>query len=118
MATCNPEGGDYSVTPMDDAMITRMMHVTMVFDAKVWGKWATQNEVDERGIDFVLTYPETVTGKRTTPRTLTQFFRQTKGIKDLKEDEELVRVLGESALDSSTVTAFISFIRDGLQKLI
>lgn len=118
VATCNPEGGDYSVTPMDDAMITRMMHVTMVFDAKVWGKWATQNEVDERGIDFVLTYPETVTGKRTTPRTLTQFFRQTKGIKDLKEDEELVRVLGESALDSSTVTAFISFIRDGLQKLI
>lgn len=118
VATANPEGGDYSVTPMDDAMLTRMMHVTMVFDAKTWGKWAMQNGVDERGIDFVLTYPETVTGKRTTPRTLTQFFYQTKGIVDLKEKEELVRVLGESALDSSTVTAFISFIRDGLQKLI
>ena len=91
-----------------------MMHVTMVFDAKTWGKWAMQNGVDERGIDFVLTYPETVTGKRTTPRTLTQFFNQTKGIADLKEKEELVRVLGK-ALDSSTVTAFISFIRDGLQ---
>ncbi|MDE0872135.1 MAG: AAA family ATPase [Flavobacteriales bacterium] len=118
VATANPEGGDYSVTPMDDAMLTRMMHVTMVFDAKTWGKWAMQNGVDERGIDFVLTYPETVTGKRTTPRTLTQFFHQTKGIANLQENEELVRVLGESALDSSTVTAFISFIRDGLQKLI
>ena len=118
VATANPEGGDYSVTPMDDAMLTRMMHVTMVFDSKVWAKWAMKNGVDERGIDFVLTYPETVTSKRTTPRTLAQFFYQTKGIRDLQEEEELVRVLGESALDNSTVTAFISFIRDGLQKLI
>jgi len=118
VATANPEGGDYSVTPMDDAMLTRMMHVTMVFDPKAWGKWAMNNEVDERGIDFVLTYPETVTGQRTTPRTLTQFFQQIKGIEDLAAEEEMVRVLGESALDSSTVTAFISFIRDGLQKLM
>jgi|TARA_B100001971_G_scaffold214872_1_gene255080 MoxR-like ATPase len=118
VATANPEGGDYSVTPMDDAMITRMMHVTMVFDPKVWAKWAMKNGVDERGIDFVLTYPETVTNKRTTPRTLTQFFQQTNGIGNLQESEELVRVLGESALDNSTVTAFISYIRDGLQKLI
>ena len=118
VATTNPEGGDYSVTPMDDAMITRMLHVTMVFDEKVWAKWAMKNRVDERGIDFVLTYPETVTNKRTTPRTLAQFFQQTKGIEDLHANEDLVCVLGESALDSSTVTAFISFIRDGLQKLI
>ena len=25
-ATANPEGGDYSVTPMDGAMLTRMLH--------------------------------------------------------------------------------------------
>ena len=30
VATANPEGGDYSVTPMDDAMITRLLHITMV----------------------------------------------------------------------------------------
>ena len=29
--TANPDGGDYSVTTMDDAMITRMLHVTMEY---------------------------------------------------------------------------------------
>ncbi len=32
--TANPDGGDYSVTPMDDAMLTRMMHISMQFDGK------------------------------------------------------------------------------------
>ena len=72
--TANPDGGDYSVTPMDDAMVTRMMHITLEFDPKEWAKWAEKNGVDSRGIDFVLTYPEVVTGLRTTPRTLVQFF--------------------------------------------
>ena len=30
--TANPDGWDYSVTPMGNAMITRMMHVMMRFD--------------------------------------------------------------------------------------
>jgi MoxR-like ATPase len=36
VATANPEGADYSVTPMDDAMLTRMLHFTLTFDAKAW----------------------------------------------------------------------------------
>ena len=63
VATANPEGGDYSVTPMDDAMLTRLVHLTMVFDPKTWAQWAESAGVDSRGIDFVLTYPEVVSGK-------------------------------------------------------
>jgi MoxR-like ATPase len=62
--TANPDGGDYSVTPMDFAMLTRMMHITLTFDVKRWAFWAEQNGVDPRGISFVLTYPEMVTGER------------------------------------------------------
>ena len=62
--TANPDGGDYSVTPMDDAMLTRMMHVTLEFDVKSWAKWAELSNVDPRGIAFVLAYPEIVTGGR------------------------------------------------------
>ena len=36
VCVCNPEGGDYAVTPMDDAMITRTLHVTLEFDVKTW----------------------------------------------------------------------------------
>lgn len=118
VATANPEGGDYSVTPMDDAMLTRMLHLTMVFDAKAWAYWATRANVDPRGIAFVLNYPETVTGQRTTPRTLTQFFGQTAGIADLKADAEHVAILAKSSLDDTTVGAFLSFVSDELTELV
>ena len=117
IATANPDTGAYSVTPMDDAMLTRMMHVSMVFDAKAWAAWALEAGIDRRGVDFVLTYPETVTGKRTTPRSLTQFFKQIAPIKDLRASIEHVSVLSASALDVETATAFHAFIEESLSSL-
>lgn len=116
--TANPDGGDYSVTPMDDAMLTRMMHITLEFDVKEWARWAESNGVDERGINFVLTYPEMVTGERTTPRTLVQFFEAIAPIEDLNKDLGLVQMLADSCLDSSTVASFMSFVNNNLSKLI
>ena len=118
VATANPEGADYSVTPMDDAMLTRMLHFTLTFDAKAWAKWATAAEVDPRGIAFVLNYPETVTGKRTTPRTLAHFFEQIQGIKDLRAEIELVATLAASVLDETTMAAFVAFVNDELATLL
>ena len=118
VCTANPEGGDYSVTPMDDAMLTRMLHATMTFDVKAWAAWATRVGVDERGIAFALTYPEVITGKRTTPRSLTQFLDQIAPIEDLKEHIDMVRTLAASSLDDITVATFTSFVLDGLQELI
>ncbi|MFO0671588.1 MAG: AAA family ATPase [Polyangiaceae bacterium] len=116
--TANPDGGDYSVTPMDDAMLTRMLHVTLRFDVKRWAAWAERTGVDPRGISFVLTYPETVTGERTTPRTLVQFFDRIAGIEDLAKDIDLVTMLGESCLDKQTVAAFIAFVNADLDALV
>jgi MoxR-like ATPase len=118
VCTCNPELGDYSVTTLDDAMITRMLHFTMIYDLKAWTKWAVRESVDHRGIAFVLTYPEIVNGKRTTPRSLTQFFDQIKKIPDLKKDLDLVSVLAQSSLDRTAATSFISFVNDELSQLI
>lgn len=116
--TANPDGGDYSVTPMDDAMLTRMLHISMEFDVKEWAKWAEKAGVDPRGINFVLLYPEIVNGNRTTPRTLVQFFDTIKGIDNLYENLGLVRLLADSCLDENTVTAFISFVNNNLGQLI
>ena len=118
VATANPEGGDYSVTPMDDAMLTRMLHVTMVFDVKAWARWALEAGVDPRGVDFVLTYPEVVQGARTTPRSLTQFFEQIAPIEDLAASLDLVTALAASALDELGVTTFVAFVKDGLERLL
>jgi hypothetical protein len=117
VATANPDGGDYSVTPMDDALITRFTHLTLIFEARSWARWAEANGVDRRGIAFVLCHPELVNHRRTTPRTLTQFFEQLKNIPDLLAERELIYILGLSTLEESTVAAFISFLQDSLPSL-
>jgi hypothetical protein len=118
VATANPDNGEYSVTPMDDAMLTRLLHVTLVFEPRIWAEWAQASGVDPRGIDFILTYPEIVTGRRTTPRSLVQFFDQVSHIPELKSDADLVLALAKSALDDTTVNAFMSFIQDDLSRLM
>jgi len=118
VATANPEGGDYSVTPMDGAMLTRMLHATLKFDAKIWAEWAYKANVDKRGISFVLTYPELVNSERTTPRSLTQFFEQIAPIENLKKNLQLVEALALSSLDEVAVSTFISFVNDELIQLI
>ncbi|QPN66569.1 ATP-binding protein [Synechococcus sp. CBW1006] len=118
VCTGNPDSGDYSVTSMDDAMLTRMLHFTMVYDLKAWLAWANTHGVDQRGIAFLMTYPETVSGQRTTPRSLEQFFSQISGIPDLRKELELVSALAHSALDVTTATAFVAFVNDELSQLV
>lgn len=118
ICTANPEGSDYSITNLDDAMLTRMMHITMRFEPKEWATWALKNNVDERGIDFVLTYPEMIDGKLTNPRTLTSFFAHTKQIEDLKKSINHVHIIANSLLDKETSGAFAIFVQDELNKLV
>lgn len=118
VATANPEGADYSVTPLDDAMLTRMVHLTFIFNYKVWAEWALNAGVDKRGISFVLTYPELINNNRTTPRSLTQFFELIKNIENLKENINLVLGLAQSTLDEVTASSFVNFVNDDLQSLI
>ena len=118
VVTANPEGGDYSVTTMDDAMLTRMIHITMKFNAKVWAEWATTAGIDSRAISFVLTYPELINSNRTTPRSLTQFFNLISDIKDYSQNIKLIYSLALSSLDEITANSFVSFINDDLNMLV
>jgi MoxR-like ATPase len=116
--TANPDGGDYSVTPMDDAMLTRMLHITMVFEVKNWVNWAKENGIHEDCINFVLTHPEVVTGERTTPRTLVQFFQNIQAIEDWDTNLGLIQMLGDATLDAQTVASFIAFVQNDRQLLL
>jgi MoxR-like ATPase len=108
--TANPDNGDYSVTPLDDAMLTRMRHITLQFDVKEWAKWASKKNIDERGIQFVLAHKKLVNFGRTTPRTLVHFFESIKNIKDLRKHKKLIQLLGEASLDAETTAAFLTFV--------
>ncbi len=88
------------------------------FDAPVArAAWARRRHIDERGIQFVLTFPEAVTGRRTTPRTLVQFFGALEGVEELEPELPLVRTLAQACLDAETVAAFTTFVQQGLHRL-
>jgi hypothetical protein len=116
--TANPDGGDYSVTTMDDAMLTRMMHVTLAFEPNAWARWAERSGVDPRGIAFVLTYPELLNGRRTTPRSLVQFFGLIQPLADLRSRLELVKLLADGCLDPETTAAFLHYVNVDLDRLV
>lgn len=118
ICTANPEDADYSVTTLDDAMLTRMMHISLKFEPKEWAEWALKNMVDERGVNFVLTYPEIIDGKLTNPRSITSFFYHIKNIVDLKKSSEFIFQLATSLLDKETASSFIAFLNDELDIII
>lgn len=117
VCTGNPEDGDYDVSSMDEAQITRLNHIQMKFDHKVWARWAEHNSIHPEGIKFVLRYPEMASDgqhERTCPRTLVEFFRSLEHIgknsKELKDNIDLVAMMGNASLDEEAVTTFMTFL--------
>jgi MoxR-like ATPase len=117
LCTANPDQTDYAVTRLDEAMLTRLLHVTLRFDPKAWAEWALANRIDSRGIDFILTYPEMAEGRMTNPRSLSTFFRHTALIGDILGQQALVKAIAASLLDTETVSTFLSFVQEALQHL-
>ena len=97
--TANPPW-EYIVKEMDDAMMTRMLHIEMRYDEKVWAKWAESQHIDPRGISFVLGYPELITGKNYS-KNISPIFNAIEGINDLRnrENADLVTTIGRACLD-------------------
>ena len=117
VCTANPDSGVYAVTPMDDALLTRMLHFAMTFDAGVWARWAHDAGVDERCVEFVMCYPEAVLGRRTTPRTIVQLARLLAPIPDFNKARALVTQLAQATLDGATASSFVRFACDEHRQL-
>ncbi len=114
--TANPDEGDYSVTPLDEAMQNRLLHLHMHFDAEVWAEWASQHQVDPRGIRFVLSWPHLAVGRRTTPRSLVQYFQLTQSIADWHAQQRLVQQLAHACLDAETADRLVQYVRLGMDR--
>jgi len=109
--TSNPSGGDYNVEELDPAQVTRMRHIGMKFEAKDWAKWAEEEGLDSRGINFVLAHPEIVgADNRTCPRTLESLFVMTKDIRDLKASLPKVILYAKSCIGPDAVSMFATYI--------
>ena len=115
--TANPDNGDYMVNSVDSAQKTRYITANLKFDIDVWARWAEENEIDTRCINFLLMHPELVT-QETNARSISTFFNSISSIKKFEEQLPLIQMIGEGSVGNEFASMFTTFINNKLDKLI
>ena len=115
--TANPDNGDYMVNSTDPAQKTRYITANLKFDIDVWARWAEQNEIDTRCINFLLMHPELVT-QETNARSISTFFNSISSIKKFEDQLPLVQMIGEGSVGNEFASMFTTFINNKLDKLV
>jgi hypothetical protein len=115
--TSNPDNGDYLVNSIDNAQKTRFISANLKFDLKCWGKWAEENGIDNRCINFLLMHPELVT-KEINARSIVMFFNSISSIKSFDDQLSLIQMIGEGSVGQEFASLFTMFINNKLDKMI
>jgi|LauGreDrversion4_2_1035121.scaffolds.fasta_scaffold01514_19 hypothetical protein len=115
--TSNPDNGDYMVNSIDSAQRTRFITANLKFDVDVWAKWAEEEGVDGRCINFLLMHPELVT-QETNARSITTFFNSISSIENFEDQLPLIQMIGEGSVGAEFATMFTMFINNRLDKII
>lgn len=115
--TANPDNGDYLVNSIDNAQKTRFISVNLKFDVNCWGKWAEENGIDGRCINFLLLHPELVTTE-VNSRSVSMFFNSISSIKSFDDSLPLIQMIGEGSVGSEFSSLFTMFINNKLDKMI
>jgi hypothetical protein len=115
--TSNPDNGDYQVTSLDEAQKTRFITSYLKFDIDCWARWAEENEIDTRCINFMLLHPE-LTEKRANARSFTTFFNSISSLDSFEESLPIIQMIGEGSVGGEFATMFTMFINNKLDKLV
>jgi hypothetical protein len=115
--TANPDNGDYLVSSIDNAQKTRFITVQLKFDTECWAKWAEENQIDGRCINFLLLHPELVT-KDVNSRSVSMFFNSISSIKSFDDSLPLIQMVGEGSVGPEFSSMFTMFINNKLDKMI
>ena len=117
MLSANPDNGDYLVNTIDVAQRTRFASIELKFEVETWAKWAEQNSIDGRCINFLLMNPEVIS-QRVNARSITNFFNSISSIDDFEKSLGLIQNLGEATVGPEPALLFSQFIANKLDKLI
>ena len=115
--TSNPDNGEYLVNSIDSAQRTRFITANLTFDIDCWAKWAEQNNIDSRCINFLLMNPELVRGD-INPRSITTFFNSISSIDVFEEQLPLIQMIGEGSVGAEFSTLFTTFINNKLDAMV
>lgn len=127
--TTNPDSGDYNVNSYDEAGKTRMINFNVKFDIDSWSNWAEFNELDDRAINFLLSYHTELMDDKGThshimnARSYTMFSNIIGGIKDWQNTDSLAMIMQIAAgcfndKDNIVGSLFTTFIANKLDKLV
>ena len=115
--TSNPDNGDYMVNSIDSAQKTRYITANLKFDVNVWARWAEQQHIDTRCINFMLLHPELV-NKETNARSITAFFNSISSFEKFEDDLSMIQMIGEGSVGDTFASMFTTFINNKLDKLV
>lgn len=115
--TSNPDNGDYMVNSIDSAQKTRYITANLKFDVEVWGRWAEEENIDTRCINFLLMHPELVT-QETNARSITTFFNAISSFDDFEKNLPYIQMIGEGSVGDTFASMFTVFINNKLDKLV
>ena len=115
--TANPDNGDYLVSSIDNAQKTRFITVNLKYDVDCWAKWAEENHIDGRCINFMLLHPELVTTEINS-RSVSMFFNSISSIKIFDNQLPLIQMVGEGSVGPEFSSMFTMFINNKLDKMI
>jgi hypothetical protein len=115
--TANPDNGEYLVSSIDNAQKTRFISVHLKYDVECWAKWAEENHIDGRCINFMLLHPELVTTE-VNSRSVSMFFNSISSIKSFDNSLPLIQMIGEGSVGPEFSSMFTMFINNKLDKMI
>jgi hypothetical protein len=115
--TSNPDNGDYMVNSIDSAQKTRYITANLKFDVDVWARWAEEEGIDTRCINFLLMHPELVT-QETNARSITTFFNAISSFDNFEDNLSYIQMIGEGSVGDEFASMFTTFINNKLDKLV
>ncbi len=115
--TANPDNGDYMVNSVDAAQKTRYITANLQFDVNVWARWAEEEGIDTRCINFMLLHPELVT-QETNARAITTFFNSISSFESFEDNLSYIQMIGEGSVGEEFASMFTVFINNKLDKLV
>ena len=115
--TSNPDNGDYMVNSIDSAQKTRYITANLKFDVEVWARWAEEEGIDTRCINFLLLHPELVT-QETKARAITAFFNAISSFESFEDNLSMIQMIGEGSVGDAFASMFTTFINNKLDKLV
>ncbi len=117
--SANPDDGDYLVNSIDQAQKTRFISANLKFDIECWSRWAENNGIDGRCINFMLKHPEICAGKSTVnARSATMFFNSISSLENFLTALPMIQMIGEGSVGPDFSTLFTTFINNKLDQLI